>query len=154
MSGARFVPNEAGFREFKKALATAVFKAGWAIEGAAKAITPVHGDPSQGGRFATFAPGAKPIGGTLRRSVHSVVHVDGQRIGSSAEAGARPLAAPTGRGIEVHVGTNLEYAPYVHDGTVKMPARPFLAEAAMEVAPRIPGIIQAALPPGWTVRRR
>ena len=30
---------------------------------------------------------------------------------------------------EVHVGTNVEYAPYVHDGTYKMTARPFVKSA-------------------------
>lgn len=152
MSSARFVPNEAGLSELRQALARAAFKAGFAIEGAAKAITPVHGDPGQGGRFATFAPGEKPIGGTLRVSIHTAVYVDGQRIDSSEEAGVARLSTPAGRGIEVHVGSALEYAIYVHDGTVSMAARPYLLEAALEVAPDIPRIIAAELPPGWTAR--
>lgn len=32
--------------------------------------------------------------------------------------------------LDVEVGTDCEYAPYVHDGTYKMPARPFLDVAA------------------------
>lgn len=32
-------------------------------------------------------------------------------------------------GTEGAVGTNVEYAPYVHDGTSKMSARPFLRNA-------------------------
>lgn len=32
--------------------------------------------------------------------------------------------------MEVDVGSNCEYASYVHDGTYKMAARPFLEEAA------------------------
>lgn len=32
--------------------------------------------------------------------------------------------------LEVEVGTDCEYAGYVHDGTYRMPARPFLDSAA------------------------
>lgn len=32
--------------------------------------------------------------------------------------------------LDVEVGTDCEYAPYVHDGTYRMPARPFLDIAA------------------------
>lgn len=32
--------------------------------------------------------------------------------------------------LEVNIGTDCEYAPFVHDGTYKMPARPFLDSAA------------------------
>ena len=32
--------------------------------------------------------------------------------------------------LDVEVGTDCEYAPYVHDGTYRMPARPFLDSAA------------------------
>ena len=32
--------------------------------------------------------------------------------------------------LEVNVGTDCDYAPFVHDGTYRMPARPFLDTAA------------------------
>ena len=34
------------------------------------------------------------------------------------------------RGLEANIGTDVYYAGYVHDGTYKMEARPFLFEAA------------------------
>lgn len=34
--------------------------------------------------------------------------------------------------LKVTVGTPLEYAPYVHDGTSRVEGRPFLAQAAEE----------------------
>ena len=35
--------------------------------------------------------------------------------------------------FEVNIGTDVYYAPYVHDGTYKMAARPFLESAAETV---------------------
>lgn len=63
----------------------------------AKALCPV-GTPE-----STGIPGY--MGGTLRNSITHQVE---------AEASA------------VHIGTNVEYAPYVELGTVKMKARPYL----------------------------
>lgn len=34
------------------------------------------------------------------------------------------------QGLEANIGTDVEYAHFVHDGTYKMEARPFLYEAA------------------------
>lgn len=34
----------------------------------------------------------------------------------------------SGRG-QLQIGTGVEYAPYVHDGTIKMAARPFLSDS-------------------------
>ena len=36
-------------------------------------------------------------------------------------------------GVEVRVGTDVEYAPYVHDGTRYFRGRPFLDDALREV---------------------
>ena len=41
----------------------------------------------------------------------------------------RSIAADV-QGLEANIGTDVEYAHFVHDGTYKMPARPFLYEAA------------------------
>lgn len=38
-----------------------------------------------------------------------------------------------GRGPQVNVGSNVVYAPYVHNGTRYMPARPFLTDALVAV---------------------
>ena len=41
----------------------------------------------------------------------------------------RSIAADV-RGLEANIGTDVDYAHFVHDGTYKMEARPFLYEAA------------------------
>ena len=41
----------------------------------------------------------------------------------------RSIAAEV-KGLEANIGTDVEYAHFVHDGTYKMEARPFLYEAA------------------------
>lgn len=144
-AGATFVVREREFQRFREALGFGLLNAAFAIEGASKALTPVHGDPAQGGPFATFAPGATPIGGTLRRSQHSAAYVDGQRIGGPAQDGNGrdvPRHAPVGA-ISAVVGTNVEYAVFVHDGSSRMAARPFLARAMAETADEVPALIAA-----------
>lgn len=143
--GAHMVIREAEFQRFRLGLAFGALNAAFAVEKASKELTPVHGDPDQGGKFSTFAPGVKPIGGTLRRSQHSVAYLDGVKIGGATvdENGANvPSWVPAG-GIAAVVGTNVDYAVYVHDGTVRMPARPFLAEAMAAKSSRIPELIVA-----------
>jgi len=139
----RFRPE--GLQQFRRALAYGCHNAGLAIEGASKALTPVHGDPAQGGRFSTFAPGAKPIGGTLRRSQTTTTYLDGERIaGPSIDENRKPVAQrETSHDIQTVVGTNVDYAVYVHDGTSRMPARPFLAEGFLEVKDEVPELIAA-----------
>lgn len=44
------------------------------------------------------------------------------------DANARPSQTPDA----VDVGNTLDYAPHVHNGTAKMPARPYLRDAIME----------------------
>lgn len=41
-------------------------------------------------------------------------------------------AVPEGDGNSAYVGTNVEYAPFVHEGTTKMRANPFLKKAVAE----------------------
>ena len=41
----------------------------------------------------------------------------------------RSIAAEV-KGLEANIGTDVEYAHFVHDGTYKMAARPFLESAA------------------------
>lgn len=137
MSQAEVVIDEAQWSLFRKAIARGLFLAGTFIEGEAKLLTPVHGDPDGGGIYKSRAPGEKPIGGTLRRSIHTVVYIDGQRqfagtAGQNTGTDQNSETVPsysTGRGIEAFVGTNVFYALFVHDGTVKMVERPFLGTA-------------------------
>lgn len=44
---------------------------------------------------------------------------------------------------KVSIGTNVEYGVYVHEGTSKMDARPFLRNAVFEHIPEILNIIKA-----------
>lgn len=129
-----FEVDEAAFRKVQMAVAAGLLAIGHYVEGEAKAITPVHGDGSQGGQFKTYVPGAKPIGGTLRRSIHTICYVGGTRVfgtgGADANGNALPPYSPGGSStILCVVGTNIEYAAFVHDGTVKMKARPYLSTA-------------------------
>lgn len=126
------VIDEAGFRTVRTGIGKGLLFIGYHVEGEAKAITPVYGDPSQGGKFKTRAPGAKPQGGNLRRSIHTVCYIDGKPAlgtGGGDENGNAVPAYPVDADIEVFVGTNAEYAVFVHDGTTVMTGRPFLAEA-------------------------
>lgn len=143
--GARFVVREPEFQRLREALAHGLLNAALAIEGRSKALTPVHGDPAQGGPYATFAPGARPIGGTLRRSQHSAAYVDGRRIGGpDQDENGRPVPAHAPAGaITAVVGTNVGYAIHVHDGTSRMAARPFLARAMAETTDELPALIAA-----------
>jgi len=128
----KFVIDEAVFRTVQMGIAQGLANIGFYIEGEAKAITPVHGDGTQGGQFRTRVPGEKPIGGTLRRSIHTVVLLAGQRLfgtGGADENGNSVPSYSAGSSIMCAVGTNIEYAAFVHDGTVKMTGRPFLTVA-------------------------
>lgn len=96
---------------------------GLAVETASKGHCPVRGG------FRSFNPD-QPIGGTLRRSIHVVAYIDGRRISPQTEdENGTPLPAYVPRmGLVVYIGTNSGYGFWVHDGTRRMAARPFLVE--------------------------
>ena len=48
----------------------------------------------------------------------------------------------------VYVGTNVEYGVYVHEGTIKMAARPFLRDGIMSHASEFKEIVQKTLGEG------
>lgn len=58
----------------------------------------------------------------IEESAKKITPVDTGRLRASITADVR--------GLEANIGTDVEYARYVHDGTYKMEARPFLYEAA------------------------
>ena len=60
-----------------------------------------------------------------------------------SKTGSYEGSAPGG-GKSVYIGTNVDYAGYVHDGTRKMAANPFIA-AAMGHGDRYKQIIERAL---------
>ena len=47
-------------------------------------------------------------------------------------------------GLRGYIGTNITYAPFVHDGTRYMAGRPFLAEGISDARPDIAEILQQA----------
>ena len=48
----------------------------------------------------------------------------------------------------VYIGTNVEYASYVHNGTSKQKAQPFLTDAVNQNADKYRGIFEAAMKSG------
>jgi len=121
----RVRPRELG--ELREALAYGLANFGLAVETAGKRHCPVRGG------FRSFNPD-QPIGGNLRRSIHSIAYLDGRALNgspSSDENGAA-IEAYAGDGISVFVGTNAGYGFWVHEGTSRMESRPFLVEGLLE----------------------
>jgi murein DD-endopeptidase MepM/ murein hydrolase activator NlpD len=138
MAVERIVVSPAAEQQFRRALAFGSHNFGLAVEAASKRNTPVRGG------HRSFAPDG-PVGGNLRRSEHTVTYLDGQRIaGNDADENGQSVPAyPAGDGIVTVVGTNCGYGLFVHDGTVKMPARPFIAEGLAEERPNAVELIHA-----------
>ncbi len=136
---ARYVPDPDGMRKIREAVGVGLLNyLFFGLEPASKANAPVRGG------HRSFAPDG-PVGGTLRRSVHSVVFVDGRRIGGATTDGNRarvpdyPLGGADVLGV---VGTNVGYGLWVHNGTVYMTKRPFILEALAETKGEAPGLIE------------
>lgn len=127
----------------RRAMASGLHAVGLAVQGASMRLTPVHGDPTQGGEFATFAPGEKPIGGTLRRSHYTATFLDGELVDAPAGGVSVPDGVPVAGGITTIVGTSAGYGLWVHEGTSKMAARPYLMTGFMETKDDAPGILAA-----------
>jgi hypothetical protein len=126
IEGLRFREGEMG--ELLEAVGYGFVKLGLAADTAVKSHTPVRGG------FRTFNPN-QPIGGTLRRSIHFVVYVNGRRIspkGTDDNGNTLPDYVPL-TGIVLYVGTNSGYGFWVHEGTTRMAARPFLLEGWSDV---------------------
>lgn len=56
------------------------------------------------------------------------------------------------QGQRVTVGSNLNYAVWVHNGTARMPARPFLKDAILENINIWEEVVAEHLGEGWTVK--
>jgi hypothetical protein len=129
----RIVKNARGMAELRDRLALGLLAVVQDAENEAKREAPVRG------AYRSFVPGQPPIGGTLRRSVHSAVYVDGRLTRTtSTQGGPMPEMVGLGGKIVGYVGTNVGYGAYVELGTRRMQARPFLGpglDAAMGRAP-------------------
>lgn len=115
----------------------------YAVLSDAQAEAPVRG------AYRSFAPGG-PIGGTLRRSLHAAVWIDGAPIPGSMMSDENGRSIPSdypvpGKGITIIVGTNSDYGWYVEGGTYIMPARPFLAPSWDANLPQAGNLIRAGM---------
>lgn len=137
----RFVIRQDARRRLRRATALGLHNFGGAVQLASMGLTPVHGDPAQGGPFATFAPGAKPIGGTLRRSYYTATFLDGVQVAGPPVANLPDNLPRTG--IVTIVGTSAGYGYWVHEGTSRMPGRPFLSTGLLQTRDEAPALIGA-----------
>lgn len=129
-AGFRHRPGARG--QLVEAIGYGLLNYGHAVETRGKANAPVRG----GNR--SFAPDG-PVGGTLRRSIHTVAYAGGRRIGDGTAVSPTSGVDENGTGtpsdygprneVAVFVGTNSGYGLWVHEGTAVMAARPFLTEA-------------------------
>lgn len=142
-------PNRPGIAALRAAIAEGVNAVVLDAETEAKREAPVRGG------YRSFRPGTKPIGGTLRRSIHSATFLDGRVVGAHREASASevPAGSPPqlpemvglpGR-IVGYVGTNSGYGAFVELGTVRMAPRPFLGPALESALRRAPATIANAV---------
>ena len=136
----KFVVRQDARRKLRRATALGLHNFGNAVQTGSMALTPVHGDASQGGPFATFAPGEKPIGGTLRRSHYTVTFLDGVQIAGPKVKDLPDLPA---KGLVTVVGTSAGYGFWVHEGTSKMPGRPFLSTSLLQKRAEAPALMAA-----------
>lgn len=115
--------NSRGISELERDLAIGLYAVALDAETEAKREAPVRGG------YRSFQPGSSPIGGTLRRSIHSVGYgADGTIAGQHDEGMGRLVEeVPVPGKLAAYVGTNSGYGAYVELGTIRMPARAFLA---------------------------
>ena len=141
-----------GIKAAREAAAYGMLNFGFAVESAWKSDAVVRGGHRSFNTDLTKA-GTPRVGGTFRRSIHTVGYIDGVRIGagtaSSPNSGQDENHEPVpdyvpGSGIVVYVGSNSGYGAYVELGTWKMPARP----AAVPALLRLKGQAQALIAAG------
>lgn len=72
--------------------------------------------------------------------------VDTGRLFDSIRAEVQKVSQNT---FTVNVGTDVEYAQYVHDGTYKLEARPFITDGVLNSAEKQEEIYKANLPNGF-----
>lgn len=119
-----------------EAVKRAMIQIGMAAETYAKALCPV-GTPESTGIKGY-------MGGTLRGSITYATeeqHSTGQAPARGADY--KMLATPEKE--RVYIGTNVEYAPYVEMGTVKMKPKPYLKPAIANNAAEYQSILEREL---------
>lgn len=119
-------------QNLREALGRGVLNWMHAVEADAKADAPVRGGHRSFMSTKRGKAGQVLIGGTLRRSIHSQVWVDGVAIkpsGTDENGNGLPHYPVPFKGVTGIVGTNAHYGLFVELGTVKMAERPFLGPA-------------------------
>lgn len=91
--------------------------------------------------------------GLLRNSVTYAIagyqtHVESYSNNKGTKTGSYSGTMDGKKDSAVYIGTNVEYAPYVENGTSKMAARPFLKPAATEHSDEYKRLFEAALKNG------
>lgn len=103
---------------------------------------------------AGTGPRARPTtGGTLRRSWHAIVFVDGRVYPGSRTVDENDVAVPQYQrtpGVVGYIGSNSGYGEFVDQGTGKMPARPMLVPALSDMARSGVNLFRA----GWNAYAR
>jgi HK97 gp10 family phage protein len=91
----------------------------------------IHGQAVNLSPVGQYPKGSGKVGGNLRNSLSYSVDGEVKGLNSSPGQKARPEdgVKPNPDKNSVIIGTNVEYAPYVELGTVKMAAQPYLNPA-------------------------
>ena len=150
-STTRVVVNPKAMQAVREAVAYGLLNFAFAVEGAWKKDAVVRGGHRSFMTGPKTKAGTARIGGTLRRSIHTVCYLDGKRIGAGT-ADARnsgkdgktakdvtetgiPNTVPDypapGKGIVAYIGSNSGYGAFVELGTSKMAARPAAVPALL-----------------------
>lgn len=163
MPKAKVEINAAEMARFRRAVGLGMLNFAHAVEAGAKREAPVRGGyrsflttkrTKAGARGdVPIGPdnGSVLIGGTLRRSIHSVAYVDGAPVSGSASSDENGKGIPDyvpGKGIVAVIGTNCDYGAYVEIGTTKMAARPFLGPSFDTEAERLELLVRAGMKRG------
>lgn len=146
MTRTRMDINEMELHRLHESLAYGVLNFMYAVEADAKREAPVRGGYRSFMTTKKGKAGQVLIGGTLRRSIHSVVYFNGRTLTGSDDRDDNGNAIPTYESspdIVGYVGTNCSYGAFVELGTVKMDARPFLSPAFDGNVPNASALINA-----------
>ena len=136
---------EGGFKELENVGARRLAGLGKSLVRRGRGYAPVR----RGYRSFDESPG--PIGGTLRGAITYAVAIEGRIVDAPTDAnganapgwlseelrGGRDIVellvyTNTAESVNLVSGTKHDYGLWVHEGTTRMPGRPFLLEALQE----------------------
>lgn len=145
MPAVRIVRNPLALLQATEASAYGVLNLLFAIERQVKSVSVVMGGNRSRNTIKTKA-GTPRVGGTLRRSWHAVVYLNGQTIPGSHTVDENGKPAPgyqPDAALQGFVGSNSGYGGYVDQGTVHMTGRPMLQPSVNVVMPEADALIAA-----------